>query len=111
MTADSSRVEHERVEEVLDVVIRRWSGTILRAGDRGARRFGEYRLAVEGISDRVLSRRLKELEAAGLLSREVIASTPVQILYRPTPAGRELLDAMEPLFRWCERRAGGQDRG
>lgn len=78
----------------------RWSGAVLYAAVGGARRFGEYRRAVAGISDRMLALRLKELERDGLLVREVIPSTPVQVLYRPTPAGAELIAALQPLGEW-----------
>nr|WP_296069767.1 winged helix-turn-helix transcriptional regulator [uncultured Actinoplanes sp.] len=57
---------------VLDKFGRRWTGEILVAGMQGARRFPEYRRAVDGISDRMLTVRLRELEELGLLSRTVV---------------------------------------
>jgi DNA-binding HxlR family transcriptional regulator len=71
---------------------------------RGARRFGEYRAAVSGISDRLLAQRLKELEADGLIGRTVIPSTPVQIRYAPTPDGEALMSVLQPLIDWSHRR-------
>ena len=88
------------MQTVLEFVGRRWTGAVLMAGTRGARRFGEYRRLVDGISDRLLSQRLKELESLGLLLREVIPTTPVQILYRPSSRGEELIDALRPLVGW-----------
>jgi DNA-binding HxlR family transcriptional regulator len=88
----------------LELVGRRWSGAILLAGARGARRFGEYRAMVEGISDRLLAQRLKELEAESLLERTVIPSTPVQIQYTLSPHGRELMHVLQPLVDWSIRR-------
>ncbi|WP_327686663.1 winged helix-turn-helix transcriptional regulator [Streptomyces sp. NBC_00467] len=76
---------------------RRWTGSVLQAADRGARRFGEYRAMMDGISDRLLSQRLKELETAGRIERTVIRRTPVQIRYRPAPDGRSLVEALQPL--------------
>ena len=76
---------------------------MLLAGTRGARRFGEYRRLVDGISDRLLSQRLKELESLGLLERQVIPTTPVQILYRPAPGGNDLIAALQPLVNWGDR--------
>ena len=76
-------------------------GAILLAGVRGARRFSEYRSLVEGISDRLLSVRLKELEAEGLIGRTVVPTTPVTITYAPTPRGRGLIEASQPLAMWA----------
>jgi DNA-binding HxlR family transcriptional regulator len=85
----------------LEFVGRRWVGAILLAGVRGARRFSEYRALVEGISDRLLSARLKELESEDLIRRTVVPTTPVTITYEPTRRGRELLDAVQPLTTWA----------
>jgi DNA-binding HxlR family transcriptional regulator len=86
-----------------ELVGKRWSAAILLAGRLGAERFGDYRHSVPGISDRLLSQRLKELEAEGLVVRTVVPSTPVQILYRLTEAGQELVDALQPLAAWGHR--------
>ena len=85
----------------LEFIGRRWVGAILLAGLRGARRFSEYRVLVDGISDRLLSVRLKELEADGLIERVVIPTTPVTIRYEPTRRGRELIAAAQPLTDWA----------
>lgn len=98
-------------QPVLELLGRRWVGMVLLAGQRGARRFGHYRAFVHGISDRVLTQRLRELEQVGLLERQVIPSTPVQIRYAPTARGAELIDAMQPLFDWTARNPGVLDRG
>ncbi|WBB66518.1 helix-turn-helix domain-containing protein [Micromonospora sp. WMMD812] len=91
-------------QDALELVGRRWTGAILLAGLRGARRFGEYRAAVAGISDRLLAQRLKELEADGLIERTVIPTSPVQITYAPSPDGRELMTLLQPLIDWSHRR-------
>ncbi|MEV4630010.1 helix-turn-helix domain-containing protein [Micromonospora sp. NPDC049523] len=89
----------------LELVGRRWTGAILLAGLRGARRFGEYRASVGGgISDRLLAQRLKELELEGLIRRTVIPSTPVQIRYALSPEGEELMSVLQPLIDWSLRR-------
>ncbi|GAA0423509.1 hypothetical protein Acor_73610 [Acrocarpospora corrugata] len=91
-------------QDILELVGRRWTSAILLAGQRGARRFGEYRLSVPGISDRLLAQRLKELESEGLMRRTVIPSTPVQILYTLSPNGEELMSALQPLVDWSYQR-------
>ncbi|MFD0508889.1 winged helix-turn-helix transcriptional regulator [Streptomyces chiangmaiensis] len=54
----------------------------------------------------MLSQRLKELEAEGLIERTVTPTTPVQIHYRLSPDGRALVDALQPLARWSLGRSG-----
>jgi DNA-binding HxlR family transcriptional regulator len=88
---------------ILEAIGRRWTGGVLLAGYRGATRFGDYRRMVPGVSDRLLSQRLKELEHMGLIEREVIPTTPVQILYHPTKEGAGLMSALQPLIAWGTR--------
>ena len=92
-------------QALLEFIGRRWVGAVLLAGSEGARRFSQYRNLVPGISDRLLSQRLKELESYGLMTREVVPTAPVQILYRPSPAGDELIMALQPLIAWSTHRA------
>ncbi|WP_242504208.1 winged helix-turn-helix transcriptional regulator [Promicromonospora panici] len=92
--------ECDLFQRVVERAGRRWSGAILFAGVAGARRFVEYRRAVRGISDRILTQRLRELEQQGLISREVVPTMPVQILYTPSPAGADLIKALGPLGQW-----------
>ncbi|MFI5911739.1 winged helix-turn-helix transcriptional regulator [Dactylosporangium sp. NPDC051541] len=60
------------------------------------------------LSDRLLSQRLKELETFDLLRRDVIPSTPVQILYEPSTTGAELVNALRPLIAWSATRLQDQ---
>lgn len=87
-------------KELIEFVGRRWLGMVLIAGYVGARRFTEYRRFADGISDRVLTLRLRQLEQRGLVERTVVPSMPVQISYAPTPHGRALVEALQPLFSW-----------
>ncbi|MCU1584152.1 MAG: transcriptional regulator [Microbacteriaceae bacterium] len=73
------------------------------AAARGAERFSEYRSMVLGVSDRLLSVRLRELEREQLLVRTVIATTPVQVRYSLTPRGVELIQGLQPLVQWGNR--------
>lgn len=92
--------ECDLFQRIVERAGRRWSGAILFAGVAGARRFVEYRRAVRGISDRILTQRLRELERQGLMAREVVPTMPVQILYTPTPAGADLIRVLGPLAEW-----------
>ena len=84
----------------LEVIGRKWNSGIMLASVRGARRFSEYRAMVDGISDRVLAQRLRELETERFIERIVTPTTPVLVEYRPTERGRELLRILEPLAHW-----------
>ncbi|MFD7023736.1 winged helix-turn-helix transcriptional regulator [Promicromonospora sukumoe] len=97
-------------QRTLERAGRRWSGAILYAGVAGARRFVEYRRYVRGISDRVLTQRLRDLERQGFITREVVPTMPVQILYTPTPAGADLVAALRPLAEWGSRHLDVLDR-
>lgn len=66
----------------------------------GSHRFSEILARVEGLSDRLLSQRLKELERSDLISREVIPSVPVQIRYNLTDRGADLMRSLQPLVEW-----------
>jgi DNA-binding HxlR family transcriptional regulator len=85
---------------------RKWNAAILLAGARGARRFSEYRSLVDGISDRLLAARLKELGVEGLIVRDVQPTTPVSVSYALTKSGRELISLLHPLVTWSRSRAG-----
>src|SRR6267378_3602695 len=78
----------EEVRQTADLLERRWQLSILYAALTGAIRFNEFADAVAGISPRMLSERLRDLEAAGLVERTVIPSSPPTVEYRLTARGR-----------------------
>lgn len=112
---DFEHIDEEKCrgfQAAVELVGRKWTAGILLAGMRGARRFGEYRAHVTGISDRLLSQRLQELEADGLVERTVVPTTPVLITYRPSRRAAGLMQALHPLVQWSvqdRERAGRQD--
>ncbi len=87
--------------QAVELIGRRWTGAILRALLNGVVRFSDLAATIPGISDRMLSERLKELEGEGLVVRTVFPETPVRIEYRLTPKGRALGDVMEALSTWA----------
>jgi DNA-binding HxlR family transcriptional regulator len=95
--------ECRRFQSSVELVGKRWSSAILMAVAQGATRFSEIAAAVPGLSDRLLSQRAKELETSGLLEREVIPSTPVQVRYHLTTRGQDLMDSLQPLVGWGQR--------
>ena len=96
--------ECRRFRASAELAGRKWNAAILLAGARGARRFSEYQALVEGISDRLLSARMKELEAEGLVERTVKPTTPVTISYTLTEPGHQLISLLHPLVNWSRAR-------
>jgi len=87
----------------IELIGKRWTGAILCALTGGPQRFGELVKAVPGLSDRLLSQRLRELEDEGLVEREVEAGTPVRVTYSLTAKGAELEPAIGELKAWASR--------
>jgi DNA-binding HxlR family transcriptional regulator len=82
---------------------KRWSGVILGTLRDGEAGFSELRRAVNGISDSVLSERLSELTAAGVVQRVVDAGPPLAVTYSLTAAGEALVPAMRELSTWARQ--------
>jgi DNA-binding HxlR family transcriptional regulator len=80
---------------------KRWSGVVLGSLAGGPAGFRELTRAVTGISDSVLSERLSELTAAGLILRTVDEGPPVAVSYSLTPAGQALVPALHALADWA----------
>jgi DNA-binding HxlR family transcriptional regulator len=89
------------VRETADLLERRWQLSILYAALTGALRFSEFANAVAGISPRMLSERLRDLEAAGLVERNVIPSSPPTVEYRLTTKGRRLAPIIEAMREYA----------
>lgn len=87
----------------IELIGKRWTGAIVCALTERPLRFGELGKSIPGLSDRLLSRRLRELEEEGLVEREVTAGTPVQVTYSLTGAGEELRPAIDELREWARR--------
>lgn len=92
-----------RFHRAVELIGRRWTGAIVRMLLGGPRRFNELLAAIPGISDRLLTERLRELEAEGLVTRQVEPESPVKVVYSVTCAGAELQAPMDALGRWAER--------
>jgi len=105
--AGSSEVQHEpracdrALAHAFQFLGKRWNGMLLAVLGSGPAGFAELRRAVDGISDSVLSDRLGELTAAGLVQRTVENGPPVAVAYSLTPAGTALLPALDGLASWA----------
>lgn len=91
-----------RFEHAIQLLGKRWTGLILDTLLHGPQRFCELTAAVEGLSDRVLSDRLRELEAEGIIERIVYPQIPVRVEYRLTDKGRDLQPVVDAIHQWAE---------
>jgi DNA-binding HxlR family transcriptional regulator len=93
----------EHFRSAAEVLGRRWNPQIIRILLAGPIRFGHLRDSIPGISDRLLSERLKGLEAEGIVRRVVTPRTPVRIEYSLTEKGADLTQSITSLAEWAER--------
>ncbi|MEJ8671709.1 MULTISPECIES: winged helix-turn-helix transcriptional regulator [unclassified Streptomyces] len=91
------------VREVLDRVSGKWSVQILVAAAHGPIRFTELERSIEGISRRMLTLTLRNLERDGLVTRTVHPTVPPKVEYELTPVARELHETLQRLTDWAER--------
>jgi DNA-binding HxlR family transcriptional regulator len=91
-----------RFEHAIQLLGKRWTGLILDTLMHGPQRFCEMTTAVDGLSDRVLSDRLRELEMEGVIERIVYPQIPVRVEYRLTDKGRDLQPVVEAIHHWAE---------
>jgi len=88
---------------LMDLLSRRWMGIILRVLMGGPRRFNEILASVPGLSDPLLTHRLREMEAKKIVERRVLATSPVRVEYELTEAGRDLERAVRVLSEWASK--------
>ena len=86
-----------------ELIGRRWTGAILFVLLKETCRFATLRAAIPGITDRMLSERLQELEEEGLVVRTVVPEIPVRVEYSVTKKGRELAAAIDAISGWAEK--------
>src|SRR4051812_29437214 len=90
-----------RYEKAASILGKRWTGLIIRALMDGPRRFNELLKMVELVSDRLLTERLRELEAEGLVERTVYPESPVRIEYSLTSKGQAMKSVVDAIQEWA----------
>jgi len=90
-----------RYEHATQLLGKRWTGLLMDASLRGSSRFCELTYLVEGLSDRVLSDRLRELEAEGIVKRVVFPHIPVRVEYQLTEKGLALRPVIDAIHAWA----------
>ena len=86
----------------LDLFCNRWTSLAVNALAYNTRRFGELQHTIPGISKKMLSETLRNLEEAGLVKRVAYASVPSHTEYSLTPLGRQFVPPLEVLATWAE---------
>ena len=92
-----------RFHRASELIGRRWTGAIIFVLMKSRCRFATLRDAIPDITDRMLSDRLQELEAEGIVERTVIPETPVRVEYALTKKGRALAPAMDAIVDWAHK--------
>ncbi|GAA4934713.1 winged helix-turn-helix transcriptional regulator [Actinoplanes utahensis] len=93
------------LDAAMDVVSGKWKSLILwELHDHGARRFGELRRGLPGVSEKMLIQQLREMEQDGLINREAFREVPPRVEYSLTEHGRALNEALRPLGAWGTQR-------
>ena len=87
-------------QQGIELLGRRWTGVIVYMLLQRPHRFNELLSSVHGISDRLLTERLRELEENDLVERRVIPDSPVRVEYSLTEAGRDAQASVATIFRW-----------
>lgn len=97
------------VEAALEIIGAKWKGGTIYHLLSGEKRFSELRRLMPNVSQRILSKALKELEGDGIILRTVYPSVPPQVSYRLTPKGESLRAAVLALRGWGADHLGGAE--
>lgn len=90
-------------EEILAMLADRWTLMTLEALEKGEKRFSELRRLVTGVSQKMLTQTLRQMERDGLVTRKVYAEVPPRVEYKLTKLGLSLGEAACPLWLWAEK--------
>lgn len=88
---------------VLDSIADKWTTLVIDLLGTGPRRFGALRRSIDGISQKMLTQTLRDLERDGLVSRRVYPTTPPSVEYALTPLGETLTGPLGALREWAEQ--------
>lgn len=89
-----------RYQQALNLLSRRWVGLIVRVLLDGPLRFNELASKLQIVADRVLAERLRELEAEGIVTRQVFVGAPVRVEYGLTEKGQALAPVLDAIETW-----------
>jgi len=97
------------VETTLAVIGGRWKVLIIRELFPGVKRFGELHRALQGITQKMLTQQLREMEQDGLVYRQVYLQVPPKVEYSLTPLGETLKPILNSMHEWGVKFLEGQE--
>ena len=92
-------------ESTLGVIGGRWKVLILWHLLTGTLRFGQLRRAIPGVTQKMLTQQLREMEADGVITRTVYAEVPPRVEYALTPRGQSLRPVIDAMCKWGKGKA------
>ena len=98
------------LDAVLEIVGDRWTLAVVAALLDGPRRFGELQQQIDGIAPNILTQRVRQLEANGLVLGRPYSRRPLRLAYELTAAGHSLRSVVEVLQQWSSQQAGRAPR-
>lgn len=103
-----SKEELERIctnfHSAIEFIGKRWMGAVIYSLLQGPKRYNEIISSIPGISDRLLTERLRDLENEGLIIKKIIANSPKKVEYELTPAGKDLEEVILVIMKWVQNR-------
>jgi DNA-binding HxlR family transcriptional regulator len=91
------------VQDILTSICTKWGLLVLYALSRGAKRHGELRRTIGGVSQKMLTQTLRTLERDRLVQRTIYPIVPPRVDYALTPLGKTLMPPLSALYRWTEK--------
>ena len=88
--------------QAVDLVLSKWAPQIIYVLRGGPRHFNQLRREIQGVSQKMLTQRLRELEEANLVTRSVLPTSPPKVEYALTPLGEDLIGPLTVIFSWME---------
>lgn len=91
------------IHKTMLIIGKRWTALIIRDLVSGKKRFSELEHSLKGITPKILSQRLHELEAYGIVKREIYPEVPLKVEYSLTPKGYDLKKVLDSMSAWGEK--------
>lgn len=106
MTHSAEEIKHicTNFHNAIEFIGKRWMGSVIFSLLDGPKRYHEIVSSIPGISDRLLTERLRDLENEGLIVKRVIATSPKKVEYDLTQAGKELEEVIHVVMKWIKKR-------
>lgn len=99
------KIFHCALDVAMHFIGGKWKSIVLWYLRKDKKRFGELKKHIPGITEKMLSMQLKELEQDGIVARTVFAEVPPRVEYHLTEEGKTLLPLLEELGKWGRRKA------